>query len=143
MINPPILSDGALSDWARATLEQLTLEEKVLLIAGKDLWHTNAVERLDIPTLLLIDGPRGARGADGNHGPSSTSFPVGSAMGATWDPTLIEEVGRALAHETISKGAHMLLGPTVNIPRVPGTGRNFECFSEDPSAVGPTCRSMD
>ena len=73
---------------------------------------------------------------DANHGPTSTSFPVGAAMGATFDRDLIEEVGRALARETRAKGADVLLGPTVNIPRVPIAGRNFECFSEDPLLSG-------
>ena len=120
----------------RATLEALTEEEKLLLLAGKDLWHSHPVERLSIPSLKLIDGPNGARGADGNHGPTSLSLPVGVAMGATWDPGLIEEVGDVLGAETISKGGHVLLGPTVNIPRVPNAGRNFECFSEDPLLSG-------
>ncbi|NND84157.1 MAG: glycoside hydrolase family 3 protein, partial [Acidimicrobiia bacterium] len=120
----------------RATLDALTDEEKLSLVAGKDLWHSNSVERLGVPTLKLIDGPNGARGADGNHGPTSLSLPVGVAMGATWDPDLIEEVGAVLGAETISKGGHVLLGPTVNIPRVPNAGRNFECFSEDPLLSG-------
>lgn len=117
-------------------LAALTLDEKLGLLAGRDLWHTVGVDRLDLPSLRLTDGPNGARGPDGNHGPTSTSFPVGVAMGATWDPDLISEIGRALAHETRSKGADVLLGPTVNIPRVPLAGRNFECFSEDPLLSG-------
>ena len=120
----------------RATLDALTDEEKLTLVAGKDLWHSHSVDRVRVPTLKLIDGPNGARGADGNHGPTSLSLPVGVAMGATWDPALIEEVGATLGAETISKGAHVLLGPTVNIPRVPNAGRNFECFSEDPLLSG-------
>ncbi len=125
-----------MSDWVRSTLGALTLDEKLTLLAGRDLWHANAVERLGIPALRVSDGPNGVRGADGNHGPTSTSFPVGAAMGATWDASLIEEVGGALAHEARAKGAHVVLGPTVNIPRVPNAGRNFECFSEDPLLSG-------
>jgi beta-glucosidase len=53
-------------------------------------------------------------------------------MGATWNTDLIGQVGTALAEETKAKGAHILLGPTVNIHRSPISGRNFECFSEDP-----------
>ncbi|NND84485.1 MAG: beta-glucosidase [Acidimicrobiia bacterium] len=125
-----------MSEWVRTALEQLTIDEKLTLLAGRDSWHTISNDRVGIPTLKVTDGPRGARGADGNHGPTSTSFPSGSAMGATWNPELIEQVGAALAHQTRAKGAHVLLGPTVNIPRIPNAGRNFECFSEDPLLSG-------
>ena len=60
------------------------------------------------------------------------SFPCGAALGATWDVELVARVGAALAEETRAKGAHVLLGPTVNLQRTPLGGRHFECFSEDP-----------
>lgn len=125
-----------MGEWVAETLAAMTLDEKIALLAGRDLWETVPIERLGLPALKVTDGPNGARGADTNHGPTSTSFPVGAAMGATFDPELIEEVGRALASETRAKGADVLLGPTVNIPRVPNAGRNFECFSEDPTLSG-------
>jgi beta-glucosidase len=117
-------------------LNEVTLEEKVSLLAGADLWHTVAVERVGIPALKVTDGPNGARGRDGNTGPTSADFPVGMAMGATWNPALIVQVGAALAEETKAKGAHVLLAPTVNIHRTPNAGRNFECFAEDPFLSG-------
>ena len=125
-----------MSSWVAETLAQMTLTEKISLLAGRNRWETVTIERLGIPSLKVTDGPNGARGADTNHGPTSTSFPIGAAMGATFDPGLIEEVGRALARETRAKGADVLLAPTVNIPRVPNAGRNFECFSEDPTLSG-------
>ena len=125
-----------MSDWVAETLARMTLDEKISLLAGCNRWETVPIERIGLPSLKLTDGPNGARGADANHGPTSTSFPVGAAMGATFDPDLIEEVGRALARETRAKGADVLLAPTVNIPRVPNAGRNFECFSEDPVLSG-------
>ncbi len=125
-----------MSNWVEEVLGAMTLAEKIELLAGRDHWETAPIERLGIPALKMTDGPNGARGADTNHGPGSASFPVGAAMGATFDPELIEQVGRALARETRSKGADVLLGPTVNIPRVPVAGRNFECFSEDPILSG-------
>lgn len=102
----------------------VTLNEKIALLAGRNLWGTVPIERLRMPPLKVTDGPNDARGADANHRPTSTSFPVGSAAGATFDPELIEEVGRALAHETRAKGSDVLLGPTVEIPRVSNAGRN-------------------
>jgi beta-glucosidase len=65
-------------------------------------------------------------------GPSSVATPVGIALGATWNPELVEKVGNVLADELKAKGAHILLAPTVNIHRTPIAGRNFECYSEDP-----------
>ncbi len=117
-------------------LRKLTFEEKVSLLAGADLWHTVAVERSGIPALRLTDGPNGARGAFGNLESTSVCTPVGIALGATWNIDLVEQVGKVLGEETKSKGAHILLAPTVNMHRSPIAGRNFECFSEDPFLSG-------
>jgi beta-glucosidase len=113
-------------------IAELTLEEKVALLAGVDWWHTASVERLGIPTLKMSDGPAGVRGAHVSGGPPSNSFPCGTALGATWDVDLVRQVGVALAGELASKGAHLILAPTVNLHRTPLAGRNFECYSEDP-----------
>ncbi|HEY8599157.1 MAG TPA: glycoside hydrolase family 3 C-terminal domain-containing protein, partial [Thermomicrobiales bacterium] len=86
-----------------------------------------------IPAIKVSDGPNGARGGGSLvGGVRAASFPVGIALGATWDPSLIEEIGRALAAEAHSKGARVLLAPTVNLHRSPLNGRNFECYAEDP-----------
>ena len=82
-------------------LSELTLKEKVSLLAGADMWHSVAVEQKGLPVLKVTDGPNGARGQDGNTGPTSAAFPVGMAMGATWNPALINRVGKALAEETL------------------------------------------
>ncbi len=111
------------------SLESLTLQQKVTLLAGHDNWHT---ERLPgVPAMRCSDGPAGVRGTSWT-GPASASFPCGTALGATFDPELVHAVGEALAVEARSKGAHMVLAPTVNLHRTPIGGRNFECFSEDP-----------
>lgn len=112
-----------------ATLASLTLAEKVALLAGRDNWHTEQAP--GVPVMRCSDGPAGVRGTSWN-GPASASFPCGVALGATFDPQLVEQVGASLAREARSKGAHMLLAPTVNLQRTPIGGRNFECFSEDP-----------
>jgi beta-glucosidase len=112
-------------------IAQLTLDEKVAMTAGVDMWHTAAVERLGIPALKVTDGPAGARGERWTGG-QSAAFPCGTALGATWDPDLVHEVGTRLGVETRRKRAHVLLAPTVNTHRHPLAGRNFECYSEDP-----------
>ncbi len=114
-------------------LSELTLEEKVTMLAGADTWRTHAIERLGISALKVTDGPNGVRGENKDtKSQTSASFPIGSAMGATWNPELVREIGIALGEETRTKGAHVLLGPTMNVHRHPLAGRNFECFSEDP-----------
>jgi len=117
-----------------ALLREMTVAEKVSLLAGESMWHSRPIERLGIPAIKVSDGPNGARGGGSFAGGSVTSacFPVAISLGSTWDPRLVERIGQALAQETQSKGAHFLLAPTVNIHRSPLNGRNFECYSEDP-----------
>lgn len=114
-------------------LGEMTLEEKISLLSGEDFWSVPAIARLGIGKLRVTDGPNGARGGGSLvGGVKSASFPVGIALGASWNTALVEEIGAALAAEAKSKGAHMLLAPTVNIHRSVTNGRNFECYSEDP-----------
>src|SRR6266705_2044213 len=114
-------------------LGQMTVQEKVAMLAGTNTWYTVPVERLGIPSLKMSDGPNGARGAGGfTGGVKSACFPAEILLASTWDTDLIERVGQALAREAKLKRVQVLLGPTVNIQRSPLGGRNFECFSEDP-----------
>lgn len=116
-----------------ALLAAMTLEEQVALLAGATSWTTVPIERLGIPTLKVSDGPNGARGAgDLSGGVPAACFPVGIALASSWNPDLVEQVGRAIGEEALTKGARVLLAPTVNIHRTPLNGRNFECYSEDP-----------
>ncbi len=112
-------------------LQEMTLDEKCSLTAGADLWYLPPVERLGIGALKVSDGPSGVRG-DSLIGRRSLSLPCGTAIGSTWNPSLVEWLGEVLAAEAVSKGVHVLLGPTVCIPRTPLAGRTFESFSEDP-----------
>ena len=114
-------------------VDRLTLEEQVSLLSGEDFWSLPAIPRLGIGKFRVTDGPNGARGSGSLvGGVKSAAFPVGIALGATWNTVLVHEIGAALALEVKSKGAHALLAPTVNIHRSVTNGRNFECYSEDP-----------
>lgn len=117
-------------------LEQLTLEEKVELTAGKDFWHTNPIPRLNIPSIRLSDGPNGIRGTRFFDSVPAACLPCGTAIGATFDAELAEKIGHLLADEAKAKGAHVILGPTINIQRSPLGGRGFESYSEDPYLSG-------
>ncbi|KAL2841031.1 glycoside hydrolase superfamily [Aspergillus pseudoustus] len=122
-------------DWA-SLIREMTLEEKCSLLAGADFWRTTAIERLGIPSLKMSDGPNGARGENFFGGKTSACFPASVSLAATWDPGLVQAIGHALADDTKTKGARLLLGPTVCPHRQPLGGRNFESFSEDPFLAG-------
>src|SRR5438552_76531 len=123
----------SMSEKIDGLLEQMTLQEKVSLLAGASMWYTVAIERLGIPALKVTDGPNGARG-EGNFtgGVKAACFPAEIVLASTWNTELVERIGQALGQETKTKGAQVLLAPTVNIHRSPLNGRNFESFSEDP-----------
>ncbi|MCW5850669.1 MAG: glycoside hydrolase family 3 C-terminal domain-containing protein [Anaerolineae bacterium] len=125
------------SEHIETLLSQLTLAEQVALLAGADHWRTVPIPRLNIPALKVTDGPAGARGGGPLIGGKKTAaFPVGIALGATWNVDLLRDVGRSLARETQDKGAVVLLGPTVNLFRSTLNGRNFENYAEDPCLAG-------
>ncbi|MBL8063704.1 MAG: glycoside hydrolase family 3 C-terminal domain-containing protein [Anaerolineales bacterium] len=117
-------------------LSQMTLDEKISMLAGIDLWYSSGVPRLGIPSFRMADGPNGVRGIWSEMSPTSAATPVGTALGATWNPALVEKIGSVLADEVRDKRGHILLAPTVNIHRTPIAGRNFECFAEDPYLSG-------
>ena len=76
-------------------LEALTVAEKAELVTGGGIWTTRPVERLDIPAMTVTDGPNGARGGGlMGTGTPTACIPAGSVLGATWDPDLLEELGR-------------------------------------------------
>ncbi len=117
-------------------LPRMTLEEKVAMMAGTSgadgMWPTSRNDRLGIPGLIMVDGPRGVSAAAGH----ATAFPVGMARAATWDPSLEERVGEAIGIETRAMGGNVILAPTVNVLRHPRWGRAQETYGEDPLVLG-------
>ena len=116
-------------------IKTLTLDEKVSLLSGFNSWYTNKIEKKNIPSIKMSDGPNGVRG-DSNSGKSSACFPCAISIGSTWDLSLIKDIGVALGEEAQAKDVDVLLGPTINIHRHPLGGRHFESFSEDPFLTG-------
>lgn len=110
-------------------LAAMTLEEKVMLLAGQDFWSLPAISRLGIRSLKLSDGPTGLRSPNSDP---ATVFPVGVALASTWNRGRVREVAAAIGHEAKAHGVDVLLAPGVNIQRAPLGGRNFEYYSEDP-----------
>ncbi|KUI72987.1 putative beta-glucosidase I [Cytospora mali] len=117
-------------------LKKLTVSEKCDLLSGIDFWHTKALPEHGIPSLRTSDGPNGVRGTKFFNGVKAACFPCGTALGATFNLPLLEEAGRKMGAEAKSKGAHVILGPTINMQRSPLGGRGFESIGEDPVLAG-------
>ncbi|CDK25429.1 unnamed protein product [Kuraishia capsulata CBS 1993] len=117
-------------------LEQLTLREKIALVSGLDTWHSVPIPRLGVPSIRVSDGPNGVRGTKFFNGVPTACIPSGTGLGATWDQELLNYSGRMMADQARAKGAHVLMGPTINMARSPLAGRSFECLSEDPFLTG-------
>lgn len=121
-------------------LSRMTVEERDSMLAGQGWMESRAIPRLGIPSIKMSDGPLGVRNWTGPssvtmrepHAVTTTAFPSGIALASTWDTALANRVARAVGQETKAFGRDMILGPTVNINRVPLWGRNFEGFGEDP-----------
>ncbi len=125
-------------------VKELSLEEKLKLVMGKNAWQT---EDLDgkIPPVVVADGPVGLRKTvttdwDGNTFKTKTlpavAYPSFEVLSQTWNPALAYAMGECLADDCIDIDVDVLLGPGVNIKRSPICGRSFEYFSEDPFVAG-------
>lgn len=113
-------------------LAQLSLEQKVQLMTGADIWSLYPMPDIGLRRLVTSDGPAGVRGKTWDERSPSANVPSPTALAASWDPVRVERMGRLLAGEARRKNVDVLLAPTVNLHRTPYGGRHFECFSEDP-----------
>jgi len=121
-------------------IKQMTLEEKVEMLHAKFMFVSAGVERLGIADVKYADGPFGIREEMQPKGwmglgwetDKATFFPTGSALAATWSPELAYSYGTGMAREARLRGKDMILGPAINIQRIPTGGRTYEYLSEDP-----------
>ena len=121
-------------------IRQMTLDEKIDMLHAKHMFTSAGVPRLGIADMIYADGPFGIREEmqpDGWAGlgwekDKATFFPTGSALAATWSPELAYAYGTGMAAEARRRGKDMLLGPAINIQRIPTGGRTYEYLSEDP-----------
>ncbi|WP_062298708.1 beta-glucosidase family protein [Demequina maris] len=118
--------------FVEAALSRLSLEEKVLLLTGRDSWSLHGIESIGLRPMVMSDGPAGVRGDTWDERSPSVNFPSPTAVAASWDPELVREVGNGLGAEARRKNVDVVLAPTINIQRSPYGGRHFEAFSEDP-----------
>lgn len=112
-------------------LSQLTLEEKCLLLGGKNEFFLGTHQTFGWDDIRMADGPVGVR----NEG-MSTAYPANIGLAASWNLSLARRFGEALGRDSRARGVHILLAPGVNIYRSPLCGRNFEYLGEDPVLSG-------
>ena len=137
-------------------IRSMTLEEKVDMLHGKNMFSSAGIPRLGIADVEYADGPFGIREEMEPHSwnsahlttDSATFFPTGSALAATWSTEWAYAYGRAMSREARLRGKDMILGPAINIQRIPTGGRTYEYLSEDPIlsgalAVAYTCGAQD
>ncbi|MBO4465785.1 MAG: glycoside hydrolase family 3 C-terminal domain-containing protein [Bacteroidales bacterium] len=123
-----------------AIISQMTLEEKVNMLHSKTNMSSAGVERLGIADINYADGPFGIREEGQPNGfmsagwklDSATYFPTGSALAATWSREMAYIYGKGMGKEARLRGKDVILGPAVNIQRLPVGGRTYEYLSEDP-----------
>ena len=123
-----------------ALIEQMTLEEKIGLCHGAGFFRNAGVPRLDIPPLMMSDGPCGVRCdfPDDRWDKVTESYcavsylPANTALAATWNPERAYAGGQVLGCEARGRGKDMILAPGINIMRSPLCGRNYEYMGEDP-----------
>lgn len=127
----------------RITVKELTTEEKLRLLCGKDFWHSEDFDG-KIPFVRMTDSSMGVRMPsdpekwDGVE--PSISYPSMQMLANSWDLEIVREYAECVADDCLDAGADILLGPGVNIKRSPLCGRNFEYFSEDPYLAGVLAR---
>jgi len=130
--SPAPSSDPGVEKRIDSILGQMTLEQKIDLLGGVKSFYIRGYKDLGLPEQKMADGPVGVR----NYGPSTTMGGIGLA--ASWNPELVERMGKVFGEDARARGVHFLLGPGVNIHRAPMNGRNFEYFGEDPFLAART-----
>ena len=116
-----------------------SINEKIVAVTGRDNWST--AKACGLPSLRVSDGPHGLRFVteekDGEQiAAESVCYPTLSALGNSFDESLVYAVGQAIAEDCIKHDVAIILGPGVNLKRTPLCGRNFEYFSEDGVLAG-------
>jgi beta-glucosidase len=116
-------------------------ESLAAVTAGENGWRTVGSEALGAPALDLVDGPLGIVSRALDERDSSLLMASGTALAATWDPQVVQQVGKVLGIDARRHGVDVVLGPNLGLPRNPFSGRAFEMYGEDPllSAVLGLC----
>ena len=126
----------------RDLLAALSLDDKVRLLTGADNWRTCPLPGIGLRAMVVSDGPAGVRGVTMDERNPAASLPCSSALGATWDPGLVQALAAALGAEARSKGVDVMLAPTINVMRTPLGGRGLRVVRRGPGADRPDRRGL-
>ena len=90
-----------------------------------------------IPVIFGIDAVHG-----NNNIVGATLFPQNSALGATRDPDLIRQIGKATAEEVRAIDVDWTFAPTLAVPQDDRWGRTYEGYSQNPRLVAQYATAM-
>jgi len=119
---------------AQILLNKMTLEDKIRLTSGQNIFYIKGFEKYGIPELYMADATGGIhlRKEQNQELEKSVAFPAPVSLAATWNKTLAHQMAQAIGEECRVGKVAVLLGPGMNIYRMSQNGRNFEYFGEDP-----------
>ncbi len=131
------------SEFVDKLMRSLTAKQKASLCSGRDFWRTRRLPINNVDSIMMTDGPHGLRKQDTAEGQSgmgeshqATCFPPAATTANSFNESLMDAIGKAIAEEAIDQDVSIVLGPAINIKRSPLCGRNFEYVSEDPLVAG-------
>lgn len=122
-------------------ISKLNKIQKVKLVMGADFWSNDTADG-SLYKFVLSDGPVGLRQPLDKSNPEqkevikSVAYPSTQVLSQTWNCDLAKLLGKSIGNDCIEQKVDIVLGPGVNIKRLPTNGRNFEYYSEDPYLAG-------
>ena len=122
-------------------ISKLNKIQKVKLVMGADFWSNDTADG-SLYKFVLSDGPVGLRQPLDKSNPEqkevikSVAYPSAQVLSQTWNCDLAKLLGKSIGNDCIEQKVDIVLGPGVNIKRLPTNGRNFEYYSEDPYLAG-------
>lgn len=128
-------------------VSELSIDDLIHLLGGQpntgvaNTFGIGNMPEYGIPSVMTADGPAGVRIAP-EVGICTTAFPCSTLLACTWNPDVLEAVGRAGGEELKENNLALWLTPAICIHRSPLCGRNFEYYSEDPFVTGKLAGAM-
>ena len=130
---------GSISMNAEQVLKEMTLEEKAAFCSGRDFWHTKAIERLNVPSVMMCDGPHGLRKQEGegdhlgiNKSIETVCYPTAAALASSFDRDVMRRLGD-MKHDASTGGGFLTIGQLMKHPKGAAFIRQMMGKSSGPS----------